>query len=85
MYGLPQGAAIQSVEKDSPAEKAGLVAGDIITRINGKEVTGARELISLAAGSQIGDILEMTVYRKGQTMELQVTVGEYIQSAGSSS
>ena len=64
-----------------PAAEAGLQAGDVITRVNGTEITGSSDLVSLVSASSIGDMLTMTVYRQGSTMELTVTVGEQVQSA----
>ena len=81
LYGIPAGAAVQAVSDDSPAAKAGLQAGDVITSVNGTEITGSSDLVSLVSASSIGDTLTMTVYRQGSTMELTVTVGEQVQSA----
>jgi len=80
-YGLPKGAAVKGVSEGSPAEEAGLQANDIITHVNGTAITGSSELVSLVGDAQIGDIFTLTVYRMGTTMELQLTVGEQIQSA----
>ena len=80
-YGLPQGAAVISVAKDSPAEAAGLKVNDIITHANGTAITGSSDLVSLVGEMQVGDTLVLTVYRQGSTMELTLTVGEQIQSA----
>ena len=81
LYGIPAGAAVQSVSDDSPAAKAGLQAGDVITSVNGTAITGSSDLVSLVSASAIGDTLTMTVYRQGSTLELTVTVGEQVQSA----
>ena len=78
-YGLPQGAAVRSVLEDSPAEKAGLKSGDIITHADGKEISGSNALVSLVGEREIGDTLELTVYRQGKTLELQLKIGEQIQ------
>ncbi len=80
-YGLPQGAAVKSVAEDSPAADAGLQINDIITHINGKEITGSSQLVSIVGNCAVGDTLILTVYRQGSTLELTVTVGEQIQSA----
>ena len=80
-YGLPQGAAVRSVVDDGPAEEAGIQVNDIITAINGKEITGRSDLSEVVSQSQPGDVLKFTVYRKGQSLEISVTVGEQIQSA----
>ncbi len=80
-YGLPKGAAVRSVTEDGPAEKAGLQVNDIITAINGKEITGRNELSRAVSQAQPGDVLQLSVYRQGKNLEISVTVGEQIQSA----
>ncbi len=81
LYGLPQGAAVQSVTEDSPAQKAGLQVGDIITKANDTEMTGSSDLVSLVRKMGVGDTLAVTVYRQGQTLEFSIEVEEKIQSA----
>ena len=80
-YGVPAGAAIQAVSKDSPAQTAGLQAGDVITAVNGTEVEGSSALKEQVSACRVGDELKLTVYRQGQTLELSLTVGEQITSA----
>ncbi len=80
LYGLPQGAAVQNVVEDSPAEQAGLQAGDIITKANDTEITGSSELITFVGRCSIGDVLTLTIYRQGETLAVAVTIGEQIQS-----
>ena len=81
IYGLPQGAVIREVVEDSPAEKAGLQVGDIVTRANGQDITGSNDLVKIVKAMSAGDSLDLTVYRKGETMELTLTVEEQIQNA----
>lgn len=80
-YGLPKGAAIKSVTEDSPAAKAGLQVNDIVTKVGDKEITCANDLVDVVSEASSGDVLKMTVYRSGSTVEIDVTVGEKIQSA----
>lgn len=80
-YGLPQGAAVKSVSEDGPAAKGGLQVNDIITAIDGKEITGSSDVVTLVSQSQVGQVLNMTVYRQGKNLELKITVGEKIQPA----
>ena len=75
-YGLPQGAAVRSVTENGPAAEAGLQENDIITAVNGETITGSNDLVKLVKASAAGDTLELTVYRKGQTVTLTLTVGE---------
>ncbi len=80
-YGLPQGAAVREVVADSPAAKAGLQANDIITHVDGTAVAGSADLVRIVGECQSGQVLKLTVYRQGATIELEITVGEKIQSA----
>ena len=81
LYGVPAGAAVQSVGSDTPAEEAGLQTGDVITHVNGTEITGYSGLSEFISASNVGDALQLTVYRQGDTLEITVIVGEQIQSA----
>jgi serine protease Do len=80
-YGLPQGASIDSVIEGSAAETAGLQANDIITAVNDTQITCGSDLADAVGAVSPGDVLTLTVYRQGQTIQLTLTVGEQIQSA----
>ena len=80
-YGTPAGAAVVSVTEGGPAEKAGLQANDIITAVDGKEISGKSGLSSIVADCAAGDKLTLSVYRQGQTLTVTVTVGEQTTSA----
>lgn len=80
-YGMPQGAAVRAVEEGGPAETAGLQTNDIVTAVNGEAINSYEELGKRISESQVGDELELTVYRKGETITITVTVGEKIQEA----
>ncbi len=80
-YGLPQGAAVRSVAEDSPAKEAGLLENDIITEVNGTVITGSSDLVNLVGDAQIGDVLQMKVYRQGNVIDVSVTIGEKVQAA----
>ena len=80
-YGLPSGASIQGIVEDSPAEKAGLQKNDIVTHINGNKIEGASDLKRVVSDSKPGDVLELVVWRKGQTVQIELTVGEQTQEA----
>lgn len=79
-YGIPAGVAVQAVTEDAPAAQAGLKKGDIITAVNGAVMT-SNELVDFVGNSSVGDVIALTVYRQGETLEISVTVGEQIQSA----
>ncbi len=80
IYGLPQGAAIQTVTEGGPADAAGLQVGDIITKFGDTTITGRTDLSTAIARCKIGDTVTLTVYRQGRSLEISVTVGEQIQS-----
>ena len=80
-YGLPTGAAVRSVEADSPAAKAGLEENDIITEVDGTAITSSTELVNYVGEKTPGDELTFKVYRQGAELELTVTIGEKTQSA----
>ena len=80
-YGMPKGAAIRSVEEGGPAAQAGLQANDIVTAVNGETVESREGLSKAVAACKPGDKLELTVYRKGETVQITVTVGENKQEA----
>ncbi len=80
-YGLPKGAAVRGVVENSPAEEAGLKTNDIITAVNGEEISGQSDLVKYVKAAVVGDKLKLRIYRQGETLELTVTVGEQVQSA----
>ena len=82
-YGLPQGAAVKVVSENSPAAESGLKVNDIITAINGEEITTSSELVKIVSASQPGDEMTLTVYRQGESeqLTLTLTVGEQQKSA----
>src|SRR3954466_4349676 len=77
-FGLdrPRGALVNSVEKGSPAEKAGVEAADIIVAFDGKGVESSSDLPRLVGSTRPGSQASMEVYRKGTKRTLNVTVGE---------
>ena len=80
-YGTPAGAAVASVTEGGPADKAGLQTNDIITAVDGKEISGKSDLSSIIADHAAGDKLTLSVYRQGQTLTLTVEIGEQTTSA----
>jgi serine protease Do len=77
-FGLPDanGALVASVEPGSPADKAGVKAGDVIREFDGKKVLSSNELPRLVGLTKPGTVAKMSVWRKGQLKELSVTVVE---------
>ena len=75
-YGVPQGAIIRVVTPDLCGAKAGLQAGDIVTKIDDTDVTSASDLTSAISNYQPGDTVTLTIYRSGQTQTVEVTLEE---------
>ncbi len=74
--GKPQGAVIRSVVAGSPAEKAGIEGGDVVTKVDGKTVDKASDLRRLVANVKPGAKTTLTVFRRGASKDIVVTIGE---------
>ncbi|MFA7270106.1 MAG: DegQ family serine endoprotease [Sterolibacterium sp.] len=70
------GALVNAVEKGGPAEKAGIEAGDIILKFDGKAVNVSSDLPRIVGATRPGSKVSIQVWRKGATRDLAVTVGE---------
>ncbi len=75
-FGLKQarGALINDIMKGSPAEKAGIRQGDVITAFNGTDVKDPSHLQRLVAETGIGKPVKVTVFRDGRALELSLTL-----------
>ena len=76
---LPDGAGliVVSVEKNSPAAKAGFVIGDILLALDGKAVRDTRDVQMFLAGDNIGKTVAAAILRGGDKKEIPLTVGEH--------
>jgi len=74
--GKPQGALVRGVEAGAPAEKAGIEAGDIITKFDGKVIEKSSDLPRLVGSVKPGSRATVTVFRRGATRDLAVTIAE---------
>ncbi len=74
--GKPSGALVRGVEAGAPAEKAGVEAGDIITKFDGKVIENSRDLPRLVGNTKPGTKSTITVFRRGATKDLTVTIAE---------
>ena len=78
------GALVTSVVPDGPAEAVGLQIDDVILAIDGMEVINFSEMLSfLFNNTQPGDVVELTVFRNGETISVDLTVGARPQNTGS--
>jgi len=75
--GRPQGALVRSVESGSPADKAGIEAGDIITKFDGKVIERATDLPRMVGNTKPGSRATMTVFRRGGSRDLNVQIAEF--------
>jgi len=73
---VPQGAYIQEVVSGGPADKAGVRAGDIVTKINGQTVDSENKISDAIRESAIGNKMELEVWRDNKTLELSATLEE---------
>ena len=71
-----KGALVASVEKDSPADKAGIEAGDIILSVGGQPIADSSELPVKIASRQPGSKVDVEVWRKSRKQSLSVKLGE---------
>lgn len=71
------GALVGSVGKDSPADRAGVIAGDIILRFDGKRVEKASDLPRIVGETKPGSRVNMVFWRKGAEKTVAITVAEF--------
>ena len=71
----PEGALVANVEKGSPAEKAGLQAGDVIRKAAGQPVVSSGDLPAIVSQSSPGDQIALEVWRKGSKVQLTAQLG----------
>jgi len=68
-----RGALIRSVEANSPAERAGLKANDVIVQYNKQDVVGARQLTRLVNETPVGRTVDLTIRRDNRDQPIKVT------------
>jgi len=80
-YSLPVGPRVETVVEGYCAEKAGILVGDIILAVDGKEVPNNTALISALRKQQAGDTVELTIFRAGAELKVSVTLDEKPRNA----
>jgi membrane-associated protease RseP (regulator of RpoE activity) len=70
------GAQVVRVTSDSPADRAGLEAGDVVTKVDGDEIANAEALFTAISGHASGDKVTITYVRNGDTKTADVTLGD---------
>ncbi len=73
---LPEGAMIDMIGADSPAEKAGLIEGDIITEFDGEKIKNPEDLARAEAKNKPGEDVEIVVDRDGKVEKVKATLDE---------
>jgi serine protease Do len=71
-----RGFLVQEVLDDSPADKAGLKAKDVILKIDGTEPTSLKEFLAIMGLHQPGDKIVLEIRRDGKDKKIKVTLGE---------
>jgi serine protease Do len=71
-----EGVLINEVFADSPADKAGIKAGDVVLAIDGEKVSTAKDLQFIIAKRQVGSAVDLTINREGKTIHADVELGE---------
>ncbi len=74
--GDTKGVEVAQVVGNSPADDAGLQTGDVITKVDGTDVTSPAQLVTVITGHKSGDKVTITYTRDGQTKTADVTLGD---------
>ena len=75
--GKAMGALVRSAENGGPADKAGIEAGDIITRVDGRAIDSSNDLPRIVGGFKPGIKVPVQVFRRGSSRDFTVTVAEF--------
>ena len=71
----PEGALVASVGKNSPAERAGIKAGDIILEFDGKKINTMKKLPNVVASTEVGKSVELRIWRNKKLISKRLTLG----------
>ena len=80
-YDVTEGVFVCSVDPDSAAAKAGLKLGDVITKMDDKDIASYEDLVAAKKSYSAGDTVTLTVYREGKTIEVPLTFDAVPESA----
>jgi serine protease Do len=78
----PEGALVASVEKDSPADKAGLKSGDVIRKVDGQLIVASGDLPALVGQDAPGQKVTLEVWHQGKAEELTAKLGDADEKTG---
>ena len=71
---VDEGVILRGVQRDGPADRAGMVVGDIVVRLDGRQVANVRQLQEAVRAHKIGDIVEVSFLRGGAEQKASVTL-----------
>ena len=71
----PEGALVASVGQNSPADKAGIKAGDIILEFDGKKINTMKKLPNVVASTEVGKSVELKIWRNKKLISKRLTLG----------
>ena len=81
-YELPAGLYVTAVSEGSDAEKQGILPGDIVTAVNGTPVTTTEEINAMKQDLNVGDSMDFTIWRKGESFTVTVKLVDTIDIYG---
>lgn len=76
LQGVPQGAFVRRVVRDSPAAKAGIETSDVVTKFGGVALKDGTSLAATISKFKVGEAIELEVWRGGKTLKLKATLTE---------
>ena len=78
-YNIPVGLFVRSVVSGSPADKAGIQQGDLVTEVNGTPISDDVDMQDILSGVNVGQTIKMKIYREqlNREIEVEVTLGDY--------
>jgi serine protease Do len=75
-YGEENGVLILTVFQGSPAQAAGLQAGDIVRTVNDEKIHSTTQLLSLLQRTKVGNVITLDIWRKGKPIKISATIAE---------
>ena len=79
--GIKAGAVVYEVTEDAPADKAGIKAHDVITKVDDQDIRSSEDLVKVISDTEPGTVLRFHIYRQGKEMEIDVRVDSKTESA----
>jgi serine protease Do len=71
---MPEGLYVAAVSEGSDAEKQGIRVGDVITAVEGQNVTTTEEVVAIKDAHAVGDRLTFSIWRPEETLEITITL-----------